>query len=186
MTVQDTKDKPVPIPTQADRPYWDALRERKVVFSRCTACGSMTQRLPMVCTQCQGEAFEWSQVSGRGTIYSFSVARQTWVPAFRDQLPYVVVAVAISEQPSLVVTTNLVGDYELAPGLSIAVTRDGGQLFAQVTGQPKFEIFPESETRFFLKVVDAEIDFVRGADGKVTGLVLHQGGRDVPGKRKQQ
>jgi uncharacterized OB-fold protein len=83
------------------------------VFSRCTACGSMTQRLPMVCTQCQGEAFEWSQVSGRGTIYSFSVARQTWVPAFRHDLPYVVVAVAISEQPSLVVTTNLVGDYEL-------------------------------------------------------------------------
>jgi uncharacterized protein len=113
MTVQDTADKPVPIPTQADRPYWDALRERKVVFSRCTACGSMTQRLPMVCTQCQGESFEWTQVSGRGTIYSFSVARQTWVPAFRDQLPYVVVAVAISEQPSLVVTTNLVGDYEL-------------------------------------------------------------------------
>jgi uncharacterized OB-fold protein len=113
MTVQDTADKPVPIPTQADRPYWDTLRERKVVFSRCTACGSMTQRLPMVCTQCQGESFEWTQVSGRGTIYSYSVARQTWVPAFRDQLPYVVVAVAIFEQPSLVVTTNLVGDYEL-------------------------------------------------------------------------
>jgi hypothetical protein len=113
MTVQDTTDKPVPIPTQADRPYWDALAERKVVFARCTACGLMTQRLPMVCTRCQGEAFEWSPVSGGGTIYSFSVARQTWVPAFRDELPYVVVAVAISEQPSLVVTTNLVGDYEL-------------------------------------------------------------------------
>ena len=62
------------------------------------------------------------------------------------------------------------GDYELSPAFSIAVTREGDQLFAQATGQPKFEIFPESETRFFLKVVDAQIEFVRGPDGKVTGL----------------
>ena len=76
------------------------------------------------------------------------------------------------------------GEYELAPTFSITVTREGDRIFAQATGQPKFEIFPESETRFFLKVVDAEIEFVRGADGKVTGLVLHQGGRDMPGQRK--
>jgi D-alanyl-D-alanine carboxypeptidase len=78
----------------------------------------------------------------------------------------------------------LVGDYELSPAFSIAVTREGSQIFAQATHQPKFEIFPESETRYFLKVVDAEIEFVRGPDGKVTGLILHQGGRDLPGKRK--
>jgi CubicO group peptidase (beta-lactamase class C family) len=77
-----------------------------------------------------------------------------------------------------------VGDYELAPSFSIAITREGGQIFAQATGQAKLEIFPESETRFFYKVVDAQIELVRGADGKVTGLVLHQGGRDMPGKRK--
>jgi CubicO group peptidase (beta-lactamase class C family) len=77
-----------------------------------------------------------------------------------------------------------VGEYELTPAFSITITREGGQIFAQATGQPRFEIFPESETRFFLKVVDAEIEFVRGPDGKVTGLVLHQGGRDMPGKRK--
>jgi hypothetical protein len=76
------------------------------------------------------------------------------------------------------------GDYELAPSFSITITREGDQIFAQATGQPKFEIFPESETRFFLKVVDAQIEFVKGADGQVTGLVLHQGGRDLPGKRK--
>ncbi|HEY0556939.1 MAG TPA: serine hydrolase [Thermoanaerobaculia bacterium] len=78
----------------------------------------------------------------------------------------------------------LVGDYELTPTFSIAVTREGSGIFAQATGQPKFEIFPESESRYFLKVVDAEIEFVRGTDGKVTGLILHQGGRDLPGKRK--
>ncbi|HEV2853147.1 MAG TPA: serine hydrolase [Thermoanaerobaculia bacterium] len=77
-----------------------------------------------------------------------------------------------------------VGEYELAPNFSITITREGDQIFAKPTGQPKIEIFPESETRFFLKVVDAQLEFVRGADGKATGLVLHQGGRDMPGKRK--
>jgi D-alanyl-D-alanine carboxypeptidase len=76
------------------------------------------------------------------------------------------------------------GEYAVTPAFSIAITREEGQIFAQATGQPKFEIFPESESRFFLKAVDAEIEFVRGADGKVTGLVLHQNGQDVPGKRK--
>jgi CubicO group peptidase (beta-lactamase class C family)/uncharacterized protein YneR len=77
-----------------------------------------------------------------------------------------------------------VGEYELAPGFSLVVTREGDHIFTQATGQQKIEIYPESETRFFLKVVDAQIDFERGPDGKVSGLVLHQGGRDLPGKRK--
>jgi CubicO group peptidase (beta-lactamase class C family) len=78
----------------------------------------------------------------------------------------------------------LAGDYEISPTFSIAVRREGDQLFAQATGQPKFEIFPLAENRFFLKVVDAEIEFLRAPDGKVTGLILHQNGRDLPGKRK--
>lgn len=76
------------------------------------------------------------------------------------------------------------GEYELGPNFSLVITREGDRIFAQATGQPKLEIFPESETRFFLKAVDAQIEFVRGADGKVTGLVLHQNGRELPGKRK--
>jgi CubicO group peptidase (beta-lactamase class C family) len=76
------------------------------------------------------------------------------------------------------------GTYELTPAFALVVTHEGDRIFTQATGQPKIEIFPESEARFFLKVVDAQIDFVRGPDGKVTGLVLHQGGRDLPGKRK--
>jgi len=77
-----------------------------------------------------------------------------------------------------------VGEYELSPNFSITITHEGDQIFGQPTGELKRELFPESETLFFLKVVDAQLEFVRGADGKVTGLVLHQGGRDTPGKRK--
>jgi CubicO group peptidase (beta-lactamase class C family) len=76
-----------------------------------------------------------------------------------------------------------VGDYELQPGFVLSVTREGDRLMTQATGQPKVEIFPSSETEFFLKVVDARITFVRGPEGKVDQLVLHQGGRDMPARR---
>ncbi|HYU33045.1 MAG TPA: serine hydrolase [Thermoanaerobaculia bacterium] len=75
------------------------------------------------------------------------------------------------------------GVYELFPGLQLTLTREGDHLMVQGTGQPKIEIFPESETRFFLKVVDAEIELQRGPDGKATGLTLFQGGKTIPGKK---
>lgn len=78
---------------------------------------------------------------------------------------------------------DYVGEYELRPGFTITVTREGNQIFAQATRQPKLEIFPESETRFFLKEIDALLEFVREG-GKVTAIVLHQGGRDMRGTRK--
>jgi CubicO group peptidase (beta-lactamase class C family) len=69
-----------------------------------------------------------------------------------------------------------VGQYQLGPNFIITITRDGDRLLAQATGQPQFEIFPESETKFFLKVVEAQISFVKDAAGQVTELILHQGG----------
>jgi CubicO group peptidase (beta-lactamase class C family) len=75
------------------------------------------------------------------------------------------------------------GVYELTPNFSLTLTREGDQLMAQATGQPKLEVFPESETRFFLKVVDAQIEIQRGPDGKATGLTLFQGGREMPAKK---
>jgi len=78
---------------------------------------------------------------------------------------------------------RLTGDYELAPDFLITILRRGDKLISQATGQPEIELFPESETRFFLKVVDAQVDFVIDAAGRVTGLVLHQGGQDLPAKK---
>lgn len=75
------------------------------------------------------------------------------------------------------------GRYELAPNLILTITREADRLFAQVTGQSKFELFPEGEKEFFLKVVDAQITFEADGAGAANRLVLHQGGRDLPAKR---
>lgn len=76
-----------------------------------------------------------------------------------------------------------VGVYELAPNFQLTVTKDGSGLFAQATGQGKFQLYPETETDFFLKVVDAQVTFVKDATGKVNQLILHQNGANIPGKR---
>jgi CubicO group peptidase (beta-lactamase class C family) len=71
------------------------------------------------------------------------------------------------------------GTYELAPGFDLTITREGDTLFGQATGQSKFPLTADSPTEFHLTVVKASITFA--PDG--SSLVLHQNGRDVPGKR---
>jgi CubicO group peptidase (beta-lactamase class C family) len=70
--------------------------------------------------------------------------------------------------------TKHVGVYALAPSVTITIALDGDHLTAQLTGQGKLPIFAESETLFFLKVVDAQLEFA--ADG--SSVVLRQNGRD--------
>jgi CubicO group peptidase (beta-lactamase class C family) len=76
-----------------------------------------------------------------------------------------------------------VGEYEITPTFKAAVYKEGDKLMTQATDQPPFELYPESADNFFLKVVDAKVTFTRDDKGVVTGLVIHQGGRDIPGKK---
>lgn len=76
-----------------------------------------------------------------------------------------------------------VGQYELAPGFVLAITKEDDKLFGQATGQSKFEMEAISATKFTVRAVGAEVSFVADDKGSVTGLVLHQGGRDKPGRR---
>jgi CubicO group peptidase (beta-lactamase class C family) len=75
------------------------------------------------------------------------------------------------------------GDYEVAPGLVITFRCRDNRFFTQATGQDEVEVFPRSETEFFLKVVDGSVSFVKDSTGTVTGLIIHQGGRDLPAKK---
>ena len=65
----------------------------------------------------------------------------------------------------------------------IIVTRQEARLFAQLTGQPAFEVFASGERDFFYKVVNAQLTFEAGADGKATAVVLHQFGQKMSAPR---
>lgn len=89
------------------------------------------------------------------------------------------VAIALEEA----VLEEYVGRYALRPDFVIAVTREGTRLFTQATGQGRIEVFAEAKDRLFARAVDARLAMRRGEDGKVEGLTLLQGGREVPAKR---
>jgi CubicO group peptidase (beta-lactamase class C family) len=92
-----------------------------------------------------------------------------------------------SERKEITLTVEqlkpFVGRYSLAPEVNVDITLEGNQLQAQLTGQPKFPLFAESPTSFFLKAVEAEVRFDKDISGKVTQLTIHQGGRDTVAKR---
>lgn len=75
------------------------------------------------------------------------------------------------------------GIYEIEPGVQFTITRQGSRLFMQATGEGLAEAFAESETRFFFKVVDAQIEFTIGSDGRASMMTLFQGGAAMPAKR---
>jgi hypothetical protein len=81
------------------------------------------------------------------------------------------------------VLSRYAGTYQFPNGSKMLVTPSGSQLFTKLGPQQAIPVYPESETMFFPKVVDAEIEFVRNAQGQVTDLILHQNGRDQKAPR---
>jgi D-alanyl-D-alanine-carboxypeptidase/D-alanyl-D-alanine-endopeptidase len=75
------------------------------------------------------------------------------------------------------------GRYEILPTFILTVRSDGGRLYIQATAQAEFEVYAESETEFFYRVVDAQVSFARPEGGVARSLTLHQNGKDMPGKR---
>jgi CubicO group peptidase (beta-lactamase class C family) len=77
------------------------------------------------------------------------------------------------------------GEYQLSPTMSLKVTRENNRLMLQPTGQAKDVGIPESKTKFFSRRVDAQVSFVKDDSGKVSEMILHQGGREIRLPRQQ-
>jgi serine-type D-Ala-D-Ala carboxypeptidase/endopeptidase len=94
----------------------------------------------------------------------------------------------VAERKEITVSPTILaqypGTYELQPGFDLVVTLEDGKLMSQATGQGKVEVFPETETKYFLKVTDAQIEFFKDGKGVVTHLVLHQGPAEIKAMKK--
>jgi CubicO group peptidase (beta-lactamase class C family) len=77
-----------------------------------------------------------------------------------------------------------VGTYELTPNLTVTITLEGDQLMTQITHQPAFPLFPESDTKFFLKIVNAETEFFLDDKGQVAYMTIHQNGHETKAPKK--
>lgn len=100
--------KPRPIPTPTSQPYWDGLTRNQILVQRCADCESWVFYPRSRCTNCLSSSLEWKQVSGRGTIFTFTIARQPTVPMFADETPQLIAVVELDE--GIRMTTTLVTD----------------------------------------------------------------------------
>ena len=89
--------------------------------------------------------------------------------------------VAVTLDPALL--REYVGSYQLTPSLRLVFSEEGGQLFAQATGQGRNPVYASARDEVFSRVVDAQVSFQRDAQGAVNGLVLHQAGANMPAPR---
>jgi CubicO group peptidase (beta-lactamase class C family) len=94
-----------------------------------------------------------------------------------------IVRTSVKVDPTILSTYT--GVYELTPTWSITITLENGQLMAQATNQGKFLLFPESQSKFTTKVVDAQLEFFTTDAGQISHLILHWNGHDTRGERKQ-
>ena len=98
--------RPLPRRTPISAPYFDALREGRLRLQRCPRDGFFFYPRSR-CPECLGDDWAWEDVSGRGTVYSFTVDRVGLDPAQRSRIPLVIAIIELEEGPRL--TSNVVG-----------------------------------------------------------------------------
>ena len=81
------------------------------------------------------------------------------------------------------VLKTYVGQYELSPTFSLTISKEGDQLYAQATGQKKFLIYPETQTKFFPREFLSDMEFVKDTTGNINGAILYQNGQQSKAKK---
>lgn len=99
--------KPLPDPTPATQPFWDALREHKLKLQRSKKTGKVIYYPRSVSPYGPKDELEWVECSGKGTVYSFTIARRPTAPQWGDDGPYAIAIVEIEEGARL--TANVIG-----------------------------------------------------------------------------
>jgi uncharacterized OB-fold protein len=100
--------RPLPLIDDGTRFFWEGTKEGKLLIQRCASCQLYVHPPSELCPRCRSWDLQPTEVSGRGHVYTFTVARQAFHPYFADKLPYVIVAVTLEEQDGLRVISSLV------------------------------------------------------------------------------
>lgn len=113
---------PVPTPNRDSVAYWDGLAQRELRILRCTVCGHWVHYPLACCPKCHSFSLEARAVSGKGYLYSYTIAHREFVTGLKP--PYVVALVELDEQPGLRLLSNLinVAEPEIRLGLRLQAT----------------------------------------------------------------
>ena len=94
--------RPLPNPTPISVGFWEAAKRKELVIQRCKDCRAWRHYPQVMCPSCNSLDWEWAPVSGRGVIYSYTVAHQAFHAHWKDKVPYVLATIELEEGVRLV------------------------------------------------------------------------------------
>jgi uncharacterized protein len=101
-------DRPLPQPiTPEARPYWDGLKQEKLMLPKCGDCGHVFWYPRVLCPRCHSRRITWTQSGGKGKLYAFEIAHQSFNKAMKVRPPYILAMIELAEGPRLL--SNLIG-----------------------------------------------------------------------------
>lgn len=101
-------DMPVPAASRETLPWWQAAAEHRLVVQVCRRCGRTRHPPGPLCPACRSSDLGWRELSGRGTVYTYTIVRRAFVPSLAERLPYVVVVVELDGGGGARLLSNLV------------------------------------------------------------------------------
>jgi uncharacterized protein len=129
--------RPVPVPDDVTRPYWEAASAGRLEIQRCQRCKLYYHPPVAICTSCHGEELKFEPVSGRGTVYSYTITHEARTPAFTALQPYAVVWIELEEQARL----RLVSSMPSTPLAGIRCDVQVEVYFDTITGDTAIPVF---------------------------------------------
>jgi uncharacterized OB-fold protein len=115
------EQRPLPQPTADSRPYWDGLKEGRLLFQKCRDC-HLVRHYPMpMCPNCHSMELDWVESSGKGTVESWTVAHHAFHPAFKGKLPYTLVTVEMQEGVRMCAALDTSDSPKISIGLDVLV-----------------------------------------------------------------
>lgn len=97
MNMHTLPARPHPTPSEESLPYWQALREHRLVFQQCADCGKLRHYPRPMCDACYSMNVRWHESSGRGTLQSWTIAHHPFHLAFKSAVPYPLVTVDMDD-----------------------------------------------------------------------------------------
>jgi len=125
----------VPVANFDTQPFWDGCARGELLLQRCGGCGALRHPPSPICPICLSAKHEWVAASGRGTVYTFVVVRETRARGWDKMVPYVVAVIALEEGPRML--SNLVN---VAPE-AVKIEMPVEVTFAELDGTTKLPLF---------------------------------------------
>jgi hypothetical protein len=101
-------DMPVPAASRETLAWWQAAAEHRLLVQRCGDCGRTRLPPAPICPSCRSFNRGWQEVSGRGTVYTYTIVHRAYVPSLAERLPYIVIVVELEDGGGARLTSNLV------------------------------------------------------------------------------